>query len=223
MKIGIVIPWRETPSRLKPFEETLSWYKKHFADALFYFPDAPGDKWQPSATRNLGVRQAEADSCDIIVMADADTIPEIQSLTNTINSAVDTDYIHNPYTSYKIISYTETQEYFNGHKTDINNLDGNYFDHACGGVWVFKPSSWWLIGGMDEKFIGWGYEDPAYEHAHKVIHGVGFRKHPGLIVGLGHEAQDGGRRLKGTSNQSLYRQYLHITDPQQMLNFIKSK
>lgn len=222
MKIGIVIPWREHPSRIKPFNIVVDWYKKYYPDANFYFPNYPGDKWLPSHTRNLGVRMAEQDGCDLIIMNDADTIPMFISLEKTIKEAYEDTHIHNPYHAYILLSEKSSKEYMNDLETGLENWDGLHIVNSNAGTWVFTPETWWSIGGMDEKFTEWGYEDSALEYAHEVIKGIKFKKHFGKVFALQHDPQPNILR-SAEINEKIYRQYLDISDKDKMLDFIKLK
>jgi hypothetical protein len=222
MKIGIIIPWREQPSRIKPFELVVAWYKKHYPEANMYFPDYPSDKWLPSHTRNLGVRMAEEDDCDLIIMNDADTIPMFHSLQKTVEEAYEDNYIHNPYFAYIQLSERSSKEYLNNLGTDLGDWDGLHIVNSNAGTWVFRPETWWSIGGMDEKFTEWGYEDSALEHAHEVIKGIKFKKHIGKVYALQHDLQPNIVR-SAEINEKIYRQYLDIFDKDQMLRFVKLK
>lgn len=219
MKIGIVIPWREQPSRVAPFKMVTAWYEKHFPEAKIYLADAPGDKWKMSASRNLGVRMAEEDGCDIIILNDADTLPELQPVLASINQAYVDGYIHNPYNEYRLLSHTVTDKFLNGEYASIFDCPFTNVEYSSAGTWIFAPETWWSIGGGDENFHGWGWEDTALEHAHKIVKGIPFKKHAGSVVALEHEWADK-KDIIGGANHQRYLKYLEINNKDSLFNFI---
>jgi hypothetical protein len=222
-KIGVVIPWRKEESRVRPLQYVLNWYATNLPDAEIFFADKPG-KWQHSGTRNLGVRKAQEALCDIIICNDADTVPEIQSLLKTIEFAKNDLYIHNPYNVCNYLDKDATNKVLNGTNPWDSMQGVTSLTWACGGIFVFKPEAWWLLGGMDEK-ITTGPEDWAMQRVHQIIHTRKIVKHPGNIYCFWHE-----RKEKETKedlereeyNQNLYAQYLSTQDKQSILELVKS-
>lgn len=219
MKIGIVIPWREQPSRIPPFKALVKWYEENLPDAKIYLPNHPGPVWLPSHTRNDGVRMAEQDGCDLIIMNDADTIPQIEPLLETIEAAYKDDKIHISYTDYRMLGSNGTRQYLsNG--IALERCFHRSYREACSGINVFTPDTWWKLGGNDEKFRQWGYEDTALQYVHRIVTGSDFVKHKGVAFSLGHDLQPRGATLQ--KNKSLYEHYLTIKDPNDLVDFVKS-
>jgi glycosyltransferase involved in cell wall biosynthesis len=219
MKIGIVIPWREQPSRIPPFKALVKWYEENLPEAKIYYPDRQSPVWLMSATRNDGVRMAEADGCDVIVMNDADTIPQIGPLMDAINAAYLDNKIHLPYTDYRMLGSNGTRQFL-VNKIDLERCFHRSYRDACSGTNVFTPETWWSLGGNDEKFKQWGYEDTAILYVHQVVTGSDFIRHKGVAFSLGHDLQPRGVTLQ--KNKSLYEHYLTIKDPAELVEFVKS-
>lgn len=219
MKIGIVIPWREQPSRIPPFKAVVKWYEENLPEAKIYLPNHPGPVWLPSHTRNDGVRMAQEDGCDVIVMNDADTIPQIEPLRVAIDAAHKDNKIHIPYTDYRMLGSNGTKQFLtNG--VDLERCFHRSYREACSGTNVFTPETWWSLGGNDEKFKQWGYEDTAILYVHQVVTGSDFIRHKGVTFSLGHDLQPRGATLQ--KNKSLYEHYLTIKDPLELVEFVKS-
>lgn len=210
MKIGVIIPWREQPSRLPAFLEVHKWYEDNLPEAKIYLVDTGNEIWEMSATRNLGVRLAEQDNCDILIINDADTIPQIGPLREAMEAAMTTNMIHNPYKIYALFSQRQTDLHFNeGVPLDSLKFIPNL---SCSGTWVLTPKAWWDLGGQDEKFIKWGYEDAAQKLVHQVIHGQPFVQHSGIVFAFSHELQDNWNMpsLQLRKNQELFKKYLNV-------------
>ena len=227
MKIGVVIPWREQPSRLAAFAKVCEWYEDNLPEAKIYFVDNGNEVWEMSATRNLGVKLAEQDNCDVIIINDADTIPEINPLLESIDTALKDNMIHNPYNLYAFFPPNETRMHFeeNIPLNKINFIRVN----SCSGTIVFTPKAWWDLGGADEKFIKWGYEDTAQQLVHEVIHGRPFIKHFGVVYAFSHETQDSwtspSQQMK--QNEHLYNKYVNVArnlkSKEEILELVRSK
>jgi hypothetical protein len=222
MKIGIVIPWRPQPYRVKAFEFTYNWYKTNFPDSKIYLADKPGEFWSMGGSRNLGVKMAEADNCDLIIVSDADTVPEMTTLNATIAAAMNDRCIHLPYTNALYYDKESSDKIVNGEP--LENMKFTEHD-SLGGIYVFQPISWWTIGGADEKFLGWGYEDNAMDYVHGILHSQGMVKHLGRIHSLYHERAEGIENPSPNvyNNFLLYRRYIEITSPIKLLELVKAK
>ncbi len=218
MKIAVVIPWREQPSRVRAFEAVVDWYKTNLPEATIYTADRPGPVWNMSGSRNDGVKMAEADGCDVIVMSDADTIPQIEPLYQAINSAYKDNMIHNSYSQYRMLGDLGTEQFFDG--VPLIKCSNKTYETACSGIHVFTPKAWWDLGGNDEKFKEWGYEDTAFDYVHNLVHGVPIIKHRGIAFSLGHEPQ----RREGehyNRNRDLYEEYKRITSVTDIVKFVQ--
>jgi hypothetical protein len=223
MKIGLVIPWRPTPTRLKPLEAVLEWYKENLPDVEIFYSDRPGEFWNASASRNDGVKKAQEAHCDVVILNDADTLPEIKPLLEAIEQCQTDGMIHNPYRLCKYFDMDMSLLIYSG--IDKNILRHTYYTEANGGVWVCTPETWWSVGGMDEKFKQWGGEDTAFELAHNVIKGTKLIKHDGTIYCLGHEKQvlDPGFTHHSQKNTELYWLYYSATTPERMFYLVKQE
>lgn len=221
-KIGVVIPWRKEESRLKPLEYVLDWYATNLSSATVYYADKPG-MWQHSGSRNLGVKMAEEDGCDVIICNDADTVPEIRPLLIAIEAAKNDMLIHNPYTICNYLDKDATNRIFDGERLG-QSYEGYFVPNwVCGGVLVFQPQAWWLLGGMDEK-IYTGAEDAMFARVHDVIHGRQIARHAGNIYCFWHERTEketGEDWAREAYNNGIYYVYGEVTDPKLLVDFVK--
>jgi len=222
-KIGLVIPWRPTPTRLKPFFAVRKWYQTNLPDIEIFYSDRPGDKWNAAACRNDGVKRAQEAHCDVIIINDADTLPEIEPLLEAIEQCKNDGLIHSPYNRCKYIDMEMSELYDSG--ANIKLIKYTQYNIATGGVWVCTPETWWSIGGMDEKFQQWGPEDAAFDIAHRIIKGVPLVQHQGYIYCLGHvhQVNDEGFTSSHQFNTKLYGLYLSATTPERIKWLINSK
>lgn len=239
MKIGLVIPWRSYPDRTEALDAVLNWYKENFPGIPIFFADRGGEHWQHSASRNDGVKQAQEAHCDLVIINDADTIPELDSLNSAIQAAKADRFIHNPYTICKYLSDHYTKQYLNksislkdipsGSQDKIYDANGIKeiweINWACGGIFVCQTDAWWDLGGMDEKIVH-GPEDLCFQRVHEVVKGIPIVKHNGTIYALSHKQRERVTmvdRIMEFNNLRLYNLYMNENNPKNILELVKKE
>lgn len=179
--------------------------------------DTSHPSFNRAASRNRGVFAAEQYGCDVVVVCDADSIPEKEPLRDAIHSAND-GLIHFPFTT--VVEYPVGR---------IDELDpsmgaarviGSGWYPSQGGCWVSTPEAWWKAGGMDERILYWGPEDRAFLAAYRTLLGDSVR-HEGMLVCISH----GGRgREFDPSDVNVMQQYEQaLGDRDRMLEVIASR
>lgn len=183
--VAVVIPWRSQESRIPAFETTTGWYTTHLPDARIVTVDSPDSVFNLAQCRNLGV--AECRDEDVVVIGDADTIPERDSLLAAIDHARRAAFVHLPYDEYRWLGEIGTAQFRAG--AALEDCEFELVRGACSGVYVTTPSTWIAHGGQDELFRGWGFEDAAWYLAHQTLLGETPRREPGRVYALHHTAE----------------------------------
>src|SRR5690606_16282039 len=201
MKVAVVVPWRPNPSRQAAWDLVRDWWTTHLPDAEIITVDTPHQPFVVAAARNEGVRLAERSGADVVVVADADTIPDPIGLSEAIDAAAD-GKIHQPYSRFGYLPRAATERAIESRQwpTPKTNLG-----RVSGGVWVCTPEAWRAVGGMDERFRAWGGEDDAFLAAAQTLRG--FVCHTGVGMSLWHTY---GHRYLGRQhrlNVALLRRY----------------
>ena len=184
--LTVVIPWREQPTRIAALDTVRHWYAREIQDVRFVLVDSHDDVFNLSQARNIGVATA-TDPDDVIVINDADTIPQREPLFRAIADAATSDLVHLPYTEYRWLGASGTAQYTAGEKLD--DCDFELVRGACSGVYVTTPRTWASHGAQDERFRGWGFEDAAWYLAHSTLLGDAPRRTEGRVYALHHAAQ----------------------------------
>ncbi|MEV6102613.1 galactosyltransferase-related protein [Nocardia sp. NPDC051981] len=157
-----------------------------------------------AAVRNEAVRQAGG---GVVVLCDADTLPEAGPLRDAIAGAAGDGLLHLPYTTYRALSAEGTLAVY------ARGLDPHHAPAAetsrrpIGGVWVITADAYWAAGGMDESFVGWGFEDDAFWTAATTLLGAPVRHH-GVITHLRHDPAVNTRSAEYRRNRGRYQTYL---------------
>lgn len=184
--VTVIIPWRATPSRESAFAFVTEWYHRELPDARLLTIDSDDELFNLARCRNLGVGEID-DPDDVVVISDADTFPEPESLHAAIAGAATSGLVHLPYTEYHWLGAQGTTELLAG--TPPEECRFELVVGACSGVYVTTPRTWWAHGGQDERFRGWGFEDAAWYIAHGTLLGAPPQRHPGRVFAMHHATQ----------------------------------
>jgi len=182
----VLVPWRPQPSRLEAFDALRGWYAQNLPDAVIVPVDSDDELFNLSRCRNLGIRSI-ADEGQVVVINDADTVPELAPLLEAIEQAASSGLVHLPYDRYHWLGREGTAQLLSG--TEPADCDFELVIGARSGVYVTTPRTWWAHGGQDERFRGWGFEDAAWYVAHQTLLGEAPRRHSGAVYALHHETQ----------------------------------
>lgn len=183
MPLTVLIPWRPQPTRLEAFDTVIAWYRENFGDVDIRTVDSDDPIFNLAQCRNLGVASIE-DPTQVVIINDADTIPEIGPLREAIEAAATSGRVHLPYTEYHWLGADGTAQLLAGRP--LSACDFELVRGACSGVYVTTPATWWAHGGQDERFRGWGFEDAAWYLAHETLLGEPPRRHTGTVYALHH-------------------------------------
>lgn len=160
--VFIAIPWRSRGDSYR--EKSLQCIKELLFNITNIEPvlvDGKRNEFSLSESRNVGVKTAKKENKNIVVICDADTIVESDTLFNAINLARQEEHVIIPYTTCKPLTEISTNLYHEGVPYDaLTPLIS--FDWSVGGVYVTSISAWEFLGGQDERFTNWGCEDTAF-------------------------------------------------------------
>lgn len=154
----VVIPWRDDGHRVLTCTAVCIALRHMLPGSPMVLADSGHEPFNRSASRNLGVRSA--DPGELVVVCDADTLPDPQGLATAIRRAYD-GRLHYPFAVVNYLSEAGTLSVLQGNQPSREHVERS-IPSAQGGIMVMRASSWLAAGGMDERFIGWGYEDNAW-------------------------------------------------------------
>ncbi|MFI8523909.1 hypothetical protein ACIGB8_05665 [Promicromonospora sukumoe] len=178
----VVLPWRPAPSRVPAFERVLAWYAERLPELRVATVDTDDEPFVLAACRNKAMRDAPEGT--VVVVGDADTLPEPGPLRAAIQAAAASDRVHLPYDEYRWLGRDGSAQFDAG--VPLPECSFELVIGACSGVYVATPRTWAAHGGQDENFRGWGFEDAAWFLAHQVLLGGEPVRHPGRVYALHH-------------------------------------
>lgn len=193
--VVVCMPWRPQPDRMAAAARVTAFWEHHG------FPvqtaDATSEGWNLSEARNRAVTAAQV---GIVIVADADTIPDIAAVHRAVKRVVSGERgVIWPFTMYRHIP---------GEWADRPDLLAAPIDQlyrrSVGGLFVTSTETYWELGGMDENFVGWGYEDSAFHVVALTLSKV--RREEAVVFSFNHSVPCN-RNLKTNPNSKLYDRY----------------
>lgn len=151
-----------------------------------------------SRWRNL----AAVGDWEFAVFADADIMVSMpEQITFAVEAASRTGFLTYAHEWRAQLSETGTTQVLLG--TDPCRAEIEAWDpHTFSGCYVVPRGLWEQVGGFDERFVGWGWEDLAFMRACGAI-GGGLGRAPGVIYHCWHPQEHG----DGVGNEELWRAY----------------
>ena len=212
-----MIPWRSHESRIDALTAVTAWYFENFVEFKIHLVDSTDDVFNLAQARNSGVALV-ADPTEVVIVNDADTIPDATALRIAISVARTSGVTHLPYTSYRWLGPSGTRQLQAGLHPE--QCDHHLVPGACSGVYVTTPRSWASHGGQDERFRGWGFEDAAWYLAHTTLLGEPPRRNRGVVFALSHDLElRSGPQYE--SNAALMKRYREASsDPAAMFELV---
>ena len=189
---AIVVPWRSTPEREYSFELAWKYNGPAFSDFKVYFSDSVGERFNVSEARNRGCIQAIEDGFRVLIVMDADTIFERNAIVDALNVVAEGDVISYLYTS-SMEPYLDICARLEGGEIQPHEIEEHPANSSLGHIgsgWAMSSEMFWKMNGWDENFIGWGYEDTAFDKAYRVLHGSPMERVLGKCYRLFHSERD---------------------------------
>jgi hypothetical protein len=188
---------------MRPFERVMRFWQQHCPGWPIVTADSDTDIFSLSQARNNAVRQAKT---DVVMVADADTVPPIDSVLAAVADPVGITWPHDRWVLIPAEWAQRPVEDFPDAPIITQYPDG------LGSCLVATRDEWWRLGGQDDRFIGWGYEDSAFYFVASTLSTL--RKLPGTTYSIDHNDEDGradspgwDRREYDTPNATLIREY----------------
>jgi len=208
--VTVCIPWRPEPHRIAAYERVQQWYRDHG----YYITEGDSRIDKPfnlAAARNDAVKRSHA---DIVIVADADTIPDEKNLHRAIRRARGGQRVVYPFTRYVYLGDVDPAEIEDFDQAPVERI----YTESVGGLVVLTQDLYWKLGGFDDCFMQWGYEDNAFLAVAETLSFV--ERIDGPVYAFSHEAErDLGRTNPGAIRMRLYR--FARRDPAVMRELIK--
>lgn len=128
---------------------------------------------------------AAAGYWDVAIILDSDTVPVETQMVEAVRLAYNTNRITFAFTDYMALSKQGTRQILDGYDGSWEPFIHERMEGTCSSCVVVSRKLWDLIGGFDEEFRGWGWEDVAFSVACQAVTG-GLNRVPGPVWHLWH-------------------------------------
>jgi hypothetical protein len=158
----VLMPWRDTdPARARAMTFTFLHYSKLGLPIIL--ADDGSERFNRAGSRNKAA--VLGGDWEIGVVVDADCIVPVELLEEAIERAHETSRVVLPHDRFLELTKTGTDAALE--ESDIwrwdmiwTNMPGTYRARPSGAI-VFPRRAWDAVGGYDQRFTGWGFEDKA--------------------------------------------------------------
>ncbi|MEL4071734.1 galactosyltransferase-related protein [Ochrobactrum sp. GPK 3] len=156
-----------------------------------------------AAARNAGVAYAKE---GVVVIADSDILPNKRALLSAVAAATEGGF-HLAYDQYRNLIWESTRRFYRTPDADLSALPAAFeCTDSTAGIIVIRVDEWERAGGMDERFIGWGFEDTAFACQVRTFLGP-INRHEGVVNHLWHPSAVRVQSEQYQRNKALYERY----------------
>lgn len=217
MRTVILVPRREgDPYRDMVWGWTRAWWEAHHPDwPVFEGHHRPEEGlFNRSAAINRAARAAG--DWDAAVIIDADTICDPQRVRGALGDATITGRMALPFDVRKDLDRDGTKKVMAGYAASWERFVHRVYRDMVSSVVIVPRALWDAVGGFDENFVGWGFEDNAFAVACETFGGPLIRV-PGELWHLWHPTAPEGKRgtPTNTRNRARAARYLAVRGDQQ--------
>lgn len=198
MRFVILVPWRPSDDRRRLLWDWTRPYLEEFGPVFTGDSDGP---WSRASACNRASK--EAGQWDVALVADSDTIPEPGSIERAVAWVESTGGAARPHLDRYILNPQGTLRFG---QLGLEGLRPEDIDHSWpgGGLLVLTREAFETVGGYDESFVGWGYEDTAMTLA--LLRHSRWDRLPGKAWHLWHQPGRASMRTRQKA-QELYAEY----------------
>jgi hypothetical protein len=160
MRSVVLVAWRGSDAfRQRAWEKVQRfWIASGFA--LYTGGETQTGPFNRSAARNEAARSAGP--WDLAIIADADCFLRPENVAAGLALAQVTGLAVMPFDRFTALTRGETSRALRGRLTSLPERDPVEPAPAPGGCIIVPRPLWDEVGGYDERFVGWGYEDSAF-------------------------------------------------------------
>jgi hypothetical protein len=188
VRLFIGLPWQDSgdPHRRESFEFVSAHLARIFPGVDIATHASGHTPFNLAACRNGLASEAMFGGYDVMLLCDADLILDPDGAHAAVNAAMSETRsgLHLPFHSYRALTPKGRRMVLDGAAPDTAPAIAE-FDWSVGGAMVCRPDTWWLLGGQDERFQGWGGEDTAFYCASLTLLS-NYTRHQGTAYHLWH-------------------------------------
>ena len=205
------MPWRNSgdEARQRSFRLVKHHWLKNHPTYRLVIRDSGGEPFSRACSINMAA--ASEPGAQVFIIADADVVTVPSQVETAVEWALSDPGMVQPFDRYIPLNKWDTADVWAAGSVPA---DGVFHakpkaDWICvSGCLVMSRESWEKVGGFDERFRGWGYEDSAFDN--KMAATVALRRNvPGPAWHLAHPGYtpDPAQDEQSLANLALWEQY----------------
>jgi len=185
-RVAVLVPWRlSDPHRERLWTFCKAWWLERHPDWPIFEAPGPVGLFNRAAAVNQAARQAG--DWDVALVLDTDVIVNPEAVNEAVHRASTTGRLIITHSRRVDLTRNGTEKVLAGYRgpwtrRPIMDRAWDVSESSC----IAVPRTLFdAVGGFDERFAGWGYEDTAFVIACERT--AGFEKLPGDVFHLWHE------------------------------------
>jgi hypothetical protein len=189
MRVVILLPWRSDNGwRDQLWEFCRKRWEENFPEWSIFLGTPDEGPFNRSQAINRAA--AEAGEWDVALIIDGDTVSDPEAVRRAVAYAFATGGLGIAHDKRVMMSERATKQVIHGRLPESRwaqrgNSTVTYTDSVSCAVAVSRRT-WRSVTGFDERFVGWGFEDTAFEVTVQALTGVPLRKEKSTCYHLWH-------------------------------------
>jgi hypothetical protein len=190
LRVVVLVPRRAgVADRDRLWGFTRAWWARNHPDWPIYECDGspPDEPFNRGAALNAAA--AEAGEWDVCVCIDGDVLIDAGPVRSGVALAASTGHPVSAYHERVLLSPQATTRVLGGYTGDwrVRGFARAIWYHSVSSAYVVRRDLWEAVGGFDELFVGWGWEDIAFRCATETVAGVPLTQMAGSLFHLHHQ------------------------------------
>jgi hypothetical protein len=196
--LSIIVPWRSDHGHRERVWNYLRPQWEALGHELIVQDDPEPGTWSTARALRAAVPKTTG---DVIVAYGADHLPDPDVLDTAVK-LMDTHAWCYTYADVAYATEASTAALLAGDITE-DQLTWGHYSGRCVGMWAWRRSTWDETGGVDPRFVGWGYGDDAWNDVLETVYGPSSARPGNVLRELWHP--DGERDAsQANPNHGLY-------------------
>lgn len=207
MNVAVLVPRRSDGGRR---DVVWAWVLRRWEDEHPEWPVFVGQHIDGPFNRSLAINRASRDAgdWDVAIVADSDSFVAVDQLRAAVDLAAKTGQITFAYDQFRYLSRRMSDKVMGGYVGDWYKGVEWTMTNTCSSMVVVPRALWDEVGGFDEGFVGWGFEDVAFSLASQAL-GGGMQRTPGDVWHLHHPSSTENNHNSPLWQASLARMHLY--------------
>lgn len=205
MKVAILVPRRRGfPDRDRLWAFARTWWANDFPDWPIIEGHHEEHEGPFNRSRAINRAAALAGDWDAAVIIDADVLCDPHAVRHAVDLAVQSNGPVLAYHERGQLSRQGTEKVMDGYTgswrplVKVKSTYGGFLYDACSSAVCVSRPLWDAVGGFDETFVGWGWEDVAFRVACETVSGRDMAKIASTAWHLWHVVSSGNNKAEPT-------------------------